>query len=31
MVLLIGAQVIAEFERITKENLDAAPKPLDTG
>ncbi len=30
MVLLIGAQVIAEFERIAKENLDAAPKPLET-
>lgn len=31
MVLLIGAQVIAEFERARSERTDAAPKPMRTG
>lgn len=30
MVLLIGAQVIAEYERFRSERIDAAPKPMRT-
>jgi len=30
MVLLIGAQVIAEYERYRSERADAAPKPMRT-
>jgi len=30
MVLLIGAQVIAEYERYRSERVDAAPKPMRT-
>jgi YihY family inner membrane protein len=31
MVLLLGAQVIAEYERLARESLDAKPVPLHTG
>jgi membrane protein len=30
IVLLLGAQVIAEYERLRHESLDAPPKPLKT-
>ena len=30
MVLLIGAQVIAEYERYRSERVDAVPKPMRT-
>jgi uncharacterized BrkB/YihY/UPF0761 family membrane protein len=29
-MLLLGAQVISEYERVGKANLDAPPKPLHT-
>jgi hypothetical protein len=29
-LLLLGAQVIAEYERIGTKSLDAAPRPLRT-
>jgi YihY family inner membrane protein len=31
MVLLLGAQVIAEYERLARESLDSKPVPLHTG
>jgi len=31
VVLLLGAQVIAEFERVEREPIDRSPKPLETG
>ncbi len=30
LVLLLGAQVIAEYERIDREPLEVAPEPLRT-
>ena len=30
ILLLFGGQVISEYERIGKSNLDAPPKPLRT-
>jgi YihY family inner membrane protein len=29
IVLLLGAQVIAEYERIGRERVDTPPKPMD--
>ena len=30
IVLLLGAQVIAEYERVAHEAIDAPPKPMKT-
>jgi uncharacterized BrkB/YihY/UPF0761 family membrane protein len=30
IVLLLGAQVIAEYERVGREPIDAPPEPLET-